>query len=81
MHEGVLIYTVLCCIVSNCLDIYYSTICIVLIFIMHHNVLITSNLSNTSSKVKSSEIKESVSVSCLIVRCSKYVVNFSKLHI
>ena len=30
------------------------------------------------SKVKSSGIKESVSVSWLLVRCSKYAVNFFK---
>ena len=30
---------------------------------------------------EASEIKESVSVYCLLVSCSKYVVNFSKLHV
>ena len=39
-----------------------------MVIMMFHNVLITSYLSNITSKVKSSEIKESVSVSCLFVR-------------
>ena len=35
-----------------------------------------------TSKEKSSGIKESVSISWLLVRCSKYVVNFKKkLHL
>ena len=75
-HKSV---TVLCSIVSNA--IYCSTICIVIVIIMYYNVLITSYLSNMTSKVKSSKIKEPVSVSSLLVRFSKYVVNFSKVHI
>ena len=35
-------------------------------------------LPNSTSKAKSSEIKESVSVYCLLVRGSNYVVNFQK---
>ena len=47
---------------------YCSTICIVFIIIMYHNVLITPYRKNITSKAKSSGIKESVSVSCLLVR-------------
>ena len=49
--------------------------------IMYHNVLITPCSWTMPSKVKSSGIKESVSVSWLLVRCSKYVVNYLKIYI
>ena len=52
-----------------------------IVIIMYHNALITSYLQNRASKVKTSKIKESVSVYCLLVSCSKYAVNFSKIHI
>ena len=47
--------------------IYCSTMCIVNIIIMYHNVLITTHLSNTTSTVKFSEIKEFISAFCLLV--------------
>ena len=55
---------------SQILTIYCSTMCIVNIIIMHHNVLITTYLSNTTSNVKFSDIKESVSAFCFLVECS-----------
>ena len=44
----------------------------------HH--IIGLPLKNTS-EAKSLEVKESISLYSLLVRYSKYVVNFSKLHI
>ena len=80
VYKTVLIYTVVCSIVSTVFSIYCSAICIVIIIIMYHNVLITSYQQNGTFKVKSSEIIELLSVYCFLVRCSKYV-NFSKIHI
>ena len=80
----IILFPVLCCIMLYCLNrlsIYCSTICIVTVIIMYHNVFITSKLQNTTSEVKYSEIKESFSVFCLHVRCSKYIVIFLKMHI
>ena len=55
--------------------------CIVNIIMMYHNVLITTYLSNTTSTVKFSEIKELISAFCLHLECSLLVVYFSKILI
>ena len=54
------------------LSIYHSTICIVIVIIMYHTIPITSYPKNRTSKAKSSEIKESNSVSGLLIRCLKW---------
>ena len=55
--------------------------CIVNINIMYQNVLITTYLSNTTSNVKFSEIKELTLAFCLLLECSLLVVDLSKIHI
>ena len=63
------------------LTISCSTMCIVNIIIMYDNVLITTYLSNTTSKEKFSEIKELISAFRLLLKWSLLVVNFSKILI
>ena len=75
--ECVYLYCTMLYCLSFIFYIYCSTICIVTISILYHNILITSYTYNGASKAKSAEIKESVSVYCLHVINSKSVVNFS----
>ena len=77
MYLFILYYTLL----SQIFEHLLLKICIVIVIIMYHNVLITSYPKNRTSKAKCSEIKESNSVYCLLVRCSKCVFDFSKIHI
>ena len=59
-------------VLSQILTIYCSTMCIVNVSIMYHNVIITTYtyLSKMTSNVKFSKIKELSSAFCLLVDCT-----------